>query len=186
MCQHTNPSPVTIRQVSSSDAEALLAVYAPYVRDTAITFEYTVPALDEFKSRIRKTASRYPYLGAWQNGVLKGYAYASPFKERAAYDWSAETSVYVRQDCRGAGIGSLLYRELETVLSRQNVCNLCACIAYPNPESIAFHEKWGYRTVAHFHQCGFKFNTWYDMVWMEKFLNEHGLNPKPFIPITDL
>lgn len=186
MCQHKYTSQTTIQPVTLSDAEALLAIYAPYVRDTAITFEYTVPTIAEFQNRIQKISSRYPYLAAWQNGEITGYAYASVFKDRAAYDWSAETSIYVRQDCHGSGIGSRLYRELESILVRQNLCSLCACIAYPNPESIAFHEKHGYRQAAHFHQSGFKFGTWYDMIWMEKILKKHPFAPKPFIPITEV
>lgn len=177
---------ITIRPVTLSDTDALLAIYAPYVTETAITFEYTVPSPSEFSKRIQAVSSRYPYLAACQDGVIKGYAYASEFKSRAAYGWSVETSVYVEKHSGGQGIGSLLYQELEALLARQNICNLCACIAYPNPESIAFHEKHGYQTVAHFHKSGYKFDTWYDMIWMEKFLNEHVRNPRPFIPIKML
>lgn len=177
---------ITIRPAVSKDAEALLALYAPYVKNTAITFEYEVPSLEEFRSRIQNISSRYPYLTAWQGTALMGYAYASAFKSRAAYDWSVETSIYIEQNARGQGIGSLLYQRLEKLLQKQNVCNLCACITYPNPESISFHQKLGYTEVAHFHKSGYKFGTWYDMVWLEKFINEHSIHQKPFIPVKEV
>ena len=176
----------TVRSASLADAEALLSIYAPYVTDTAITFEYDVPSLAEFQERIHNIISRYPYLTACRGGEILGYAYASAFKERKAYDWSVETSIYVQRNSHGQGIGSCLYDELERRLKKQNVCNLCACITYPNPESIAFHEKHGYTTVAHFHKSGYKFDTWHDMIWMEKFINEHASCQKPFIPVKEV
>ena len=176
----------TVRSVSLEDAKALLAIYAPYVTDTAITFEYDVPSLSEFQERIHSISSRYPYLAACQGEEIIGYAYASSFKGRKAYDWSVETSIYVKRDSHGQGIGSRLYGDLERCLKKQNICNLCACITYPNPESIAFHEKHGYTTVAHFHKSGYKFDTWHDIIWMEKFINEHASCQKPFIPIKEV
>lgn len=180
-----NPE-LNIRPVSLDDAGKLLSIYAPYVTDTAITFEYDVPSLSEFRERIHKIVTLYPYLAAFRGGELMGYAYAFTFKGRKAYDWSVETSIYVKKDSRGQGIGSRLYEELERYLKKQNVCNLCACITYPNPESIAFHEKHGYTTVAHFHKSGYKFDAWHDMIWMEKFINEHTACQKPFIPIKEV
>lgn len=171
-----------IRTVTPADAPQLLRIYAPYVEDTSITFEYEVPSPEEFAGRIRHILERYPYLAAEEDGTVRGYAYASSFKERAAYDWSVETSIYVRKDAGHRGIGTALYRALEEILAKQNVCNLCACIAYPNPVSIAFHEGFGYRTVAHFHASGYKQGAWSDMIWMEKELCPHAIPPKPFIP----
>ena len=165
------------------DAEALLGIYAPYVLKTAITFEYAVPSVDEFKNRMEQVLTRYPYLAAEQDGQILGYAYASPFKSRAAYDWAVETSIYIEENHRHNGAGALLYRELEELLKRQHIINLNACIAYPNPESIHFHEKNGYKTVAHFTKCGYKMGTWYDMVWMEKMLGDHPETPEGVLPI---
>lgn len=177
---------IIIRPAAAEDAEALLNIYAPYVERTAVTFEYTIPSLAEFRDRIINISSRYPYLGAWKDGLLMGYAYASPFKGRAAYDWSVETSIYVSENARRSGIGTALYQRLEELLKKQNICNLCACITYPNPESIAFHEKFGYTAVAHFHKSGYKLGAWYDMIWMEKFINEHQCSPKTFVPIKEV
>lgn len=179
-----------IRVATVNDAEKLLEIYAPYVEHTAITFEYEVPTVDEFRRRIENVLQRYPYLVAENNGKLLGYAYAGSFKERAAYDWAVETSIYVREDLKRKGIGSLLYNALEEALKKQGILNVNACIAYTENEndyltndSVRYHEKFGYKTVAHFHKCGYKNNTWYDMVWMEKFIGEHLENQpdvKPF------
>lgn len=177
---------MNIRTAVPSDARLLLDIYAPYVRHTAITFEYQVPSAEEFENRLLRTLEKYPYLTAQEGDRLLGYAYASAFKGRAAYDWSVETSIYVRQGCTGKGIGGALYGALEDLLRRQHICNLCACIAYPNPESIAFHEHFGYRTAAHFHASGFKQDKWYDMIWMEKELCPHTIPPLPFIPFPEL
>lgn len=175
-----------IRSAHPADAPALLDIYAPYVEHTRVTFEYDVPTPDDFADRIRRTLTGYPYLVAEENGILVGYAYASPFKERAAYGWSAETTIYVSEKRQRAGIGRALYTALEAWLAKQNVCNLYACIAFPNPSSIAFHESFGYRRAAHFTSSGYKQGMWVDIVWMEKELCPHEIPPKPFIPFREL
>lgn len=177
---------IAIRMANESDAEEILAIYAPYVLHTAITFEYVVPTVEEFKERIKKILKKFPYLVAVKDGNILGYAYVSPFKERAAYDWAVETSIYIKEECREGGIGKKLYLALEEILKKQNIINLNACIAYPNPASIGFHEHFGYKTVGHFTKCGYKFDTWYDMIWMEKMIGEHTIPPKSVIPVTEL
>lgn len=177
---------VTVRMATAQDAGELLAIYKPYVEKTAITFEYQVPNIEDFRDRIVRTLERYPYLTALYQGRIAGYAYASPFKSRAAYNWSVETSIYVDEVLHGHGIGKSLYLALEDILKQQNILNLNACIAYPNPESIAFHQTMGYRMAAHFTKCGYKLEKWYDMVWMEKHIGEHPEVPKPVIPIKEL
>ena len=179
-------STLTIRPAVEADAPQLLAIYAPYVLHTAVTFEYDVPSLHEFTARIRNTLKRYPYLVAESDGEILGYAYASAFKERGAYDWAVETSIYVREDTHGQGVGRTLYQALEDTLRRQHILNVNACIAYPNPASVAFHERLGYKTVAHFTNCGFKQGQWYDMIWMEKMLADHPSQPQPVIPFPEL
>lgn len=169
-----------IRLVKADDAEALLAIYTPYIEKTAITFEYDVPSVDEFRGRIAAVTAKYPWLVAVDGERIVGYAYASAFKERAAYQWAVETSIYVDIDKKRCGIGRLLHDALEEALKRQGVLNMNACIAYCDPEdeyltldSVHFHEHLGYKLVAHFHKCGKKFGRWYDMVWMEKLIGEH-------------
>lgn len=174
---------VKIRIATEQDAEALLEIYAPYVRETAITFEYAVPTVEEFEGRICRTLKKYPYLVAECDDEIVGYAYVSAFHERAAYDWAVETSVYVSRQKKRMGIGGRLYEALEEKLKMQGILNLNACIAIPDGEdeyltkdSVFFHEKQGYRMVGRFRKCGYKFNHWYDMVWMEKHIGEHREN----------
>lgn len=184
---------IIIRMATKEDAKEILGIYAPYVTDTAITFEYEVPSVEEFANRIIHLLKKYPYIVAVENNHIIGYAYASAFKERAAYDWAAETTIYLRRDCRGKGVGKKLYLALEAILKRQNILNLNACIGYANIDDIYlnngstyFHEHLGYKKVGHFTKCGYKFGTWYDMIWMEKMIGEHSDNHNSVIPITEL
>ncbi|NLL76892.1 MAG: N-acetyltransferase [Clostridiales bacterium] len=175
-----------IRIAKKEDAKQLLAIYAPYVTNTAITFEYEIPSEEEFRNRIIRTLEKYPYLVLEQEKEILGYAYASAFKGRPAYDWAVETSIYVKEGVHGKGIGKKLYTALEEILKKQHIINMNACIAYPNPESIVFHEKSGYKTVAHFTKCGYKLGKWYDMIWMEKMLGPHPESPQPVLSIRDV
>ena len=177
---------ITIRTATLSDAQALLNIYSPYVEHTAITFEYDVPSVEEFASRIKNTLQKYPYLVAEKNGRLLGYAYASPFHERPAYDWAVETSIYVDQYIKHQGIGRRLHDALEDALRSQGILNMNACIAYPPEEdeyldtnSVEFHTHMGYRLVGEFYKCGYKFHRWYNMVWMEKLIGNHLSDQKP-------
>ena len=177
---------ITIRVATEADAEEILAIYAKYIEQTAITFEYVVPSIEEFRGRIRHTLERFPYLAAEKDGKIAGYAYVSPFKERAAYDWSVETSIYVDMEQKRSGIGRRLYEELENILKQQGILNVNACIAYPNPQSIAFHEKMGYRAVGKFTDCAYKLEQWLGMIWMEKMLGAHENPPKEFVPYPEI
>lgn len=177
---------ITIRTATLSDAQALLNIYSPYVEHTAITFEYDVPSVEEFASRIKNTLQKYPYLVAEKNGRLLGYAYASPFHERPAYDWAVETSIYVDQNIKHQGIGRRLHDALEDALRSQGILNMNACIAYPPEEdeyldknSVEFHTHMGYRLVGEFYKCGYKFHRWYNMVWMEKLIGNHLSDQTP-------
>ena len=170
-----------IEKVTIQDAQDLLKIYSPYVEKTAITFEYVVPSLEEFIGRIENISAKYPYIKAVSDdGEIVGYAYAGTFKGRKAYDWSVETTIYIKKEARGAGIGRLLYDALEKALASMGILNVNACIAYTDAEdeyltndSMHFHEKLGYQMVGTFHQCGYKFNRWYDMIWMEKIIGDH-------------
>jgi L-amino acid N-acyltransferase YncA len=182
---------ILIRMATEADAEEILKIYSPYVTNTAITFEYDIPSVAEFSRRIKDTLQMYPYIVAIDEKRIVGYAYASAFKERKAYNWAVETTVYIKQDCKCKGLGKKLYLTLEGILKRQNIINLNACIAYTavpdvhlDNSSIAFHEHLGYSKAAHFTKCGYKFGTWYDMIWMEKILGEHPDVPDPVIPIA--
>ncbi len=177
---HMREGAVRVREATVDDAARLLEIYAYYVERTAITFEYDVPALEEFRGRIARTKERYPYLVIEKDGVIEGYAYAGVFKDRAAYDRSCEMTIYLDRGAVRGGLGRRLYEALEEALRKQGILNLYACIGYPDEpdeyldyNSAQFHGHLGYRTVGTFHQCGYKFGRWYSMIWMEKMIGEH-------------
>ena len=176
-----------------ADAPALREIYLPYVRTTAVTFELTDPSLEEFSERVRTTLERYPYIVAVDEGEIVGFAYAKAFRPRAAYIHSIETSIYMRMDYRGKGVGRRLYETLAKLLMLQNVYNMEACIAHCEPAdeyvpatSRLFHERLGFRLVGKFTKCAHKFGRWYDMIWMEKILGDHIANPDPFMPLPQV
>lgn len=185
---------ITIRLAEpKKDAKALVEIYRPYIENTAISFEYIVPSVEEFQDRMENTLKSYPYLVAEIEGKVAGYAYASRFGERKAFDWAVETSIYVDQSQRKAGVGRALYLALEELLKKQQVVSVNACIAYAPVEdehltndSITFHTRLGYKEAAHFHAIGYKFNTWYDLMWMEKSIGERTKNTPDFIPFPQL
>ena len=175
---------MTIEKATIDDAEELLAIYAPYVRDTAISFEYVVPSVEDFTDRILQISEKYPYIKAVEDGKIIGYAYANTFKGRKAYDWSVETTVYVRRDAKRNGIGRRLYECLEQSLKKMGVLNMNACIAstktddeFLTNDSMYFHSKMGFTEVGCFHNSGYKFGRWYDMIWMEKMIGPHDAHP---------
>lgn len=192
------PQDISIRPATLGDAAELCALYAPYVTHTAITFEYDVPSASEFEARMASIMKRYPYLVLQDAaGALKGYAYASTFKERAAYDWAVELTIYLDASVQGRGLGTALYDALEDALAHQGITNLYACIGVPagsvlaggtlNPHagdpyvdltSVQFHAQRGFDVTGMYHSCGYKFERWYDMVWMEKHIAAHTV-PAP-------
>lgn len=182
-----------IRVVTPNDVLKILEIYAYYVKNTVITFEYEVPSIDEFRARITKTLKKYPYIVVENANKILGYAYTGAFVGRAAYDWSVETTVYVDHNAHKQGLGRMLYTGLENISRLQNIINLNACIGYPvkddeylTTNSADFHAHLGYRMVGEFHKCGYKFGRWYDMVWMEKMLSEHPSVPHAVIPFPKL
>lgn len=182
-----------IRIANIDDAEHIREIYAPYVLSTAISFEYEVPSKEEFQHRIRNTQKEYPYLVAVEDDAVVGYAYAGPFRSRAAYKHSAELSVYVRQDMRGKGIGRSLYSELEKWLIKQNVYTVHACIAntdrqdeHLTADSEKFHKKMGFEPAGKHDLCGYKFGKWYSIIWMDKPIRERVAAPAAFIPFTKI
>lgn len=176
---------ITIRKATPKDGEVLTAIYKYYVENTAITFEYVAPTGEEFAQRIAHKSEKYPFIVAEEDGRPVGYAYASEYRERAAYSWDVETSVYVDKNYMGHGIGKILYNALEEILKLQNVVNLYACITYPNERSISMHESMGYKLIGRFHSAGFKLGEWHDVVWMEKQIS-FPEKPLPVIPYPEL
>lgn len=182
-----------IRIATAEDAKAIREIYAPYVLNTAVSFEYEVPSVDEFRKRIINTLAVYPYLVAVDNGVIVGYAYAGAFHARAAYSHCVELSIYVSQDHRGRGAGRSLYQKLEELLIRQNVYSVHACIAVPDGEdehltddSEKFHSKMGFETAGRHERCGYKLGKWYSIIWMDKVICTRPDNPPEFIPFGQM
>lgn len=174
-----------IRRAAAGDAAALLDIYAPYIRDTAITFEYDVPAAEEFAARIGDIARTHPYLVCERDGRPVGYAYAHNIRARAAYDWAAELSVYLAPAAQGQGAGTALYRCLIDLLAMQNLRILYGCVTLPNEKSERLHEKLGFAPVGVWHGAGWKFGRWHDVGWLEKRLGGDGA-AQPVIPFPQL
>lgn len=171
---------LVIRPALEEDVPALLEIHNYYIAHTAVNFDVEPVSREDFTRRLRRTQEQYPFLLAEQDGVIAGYACAGPFVGRAAYAQSAETTIYLHPAYLGRGIGRALYTALERDLIQRDIRNLYACIGYPEaPDeylttaSADFHAAMGYRLVGRFRKCGRKFNRWYDMIWMEKFIGEH-------------
>lgn len=183
-----------IRVATAEDAKSIQRIYAPYVERTAVTFEYDVPCIDDFQQRIINTLKEYPYLVAIEQEKIIGYAYAGSFHSRAAYRHSAEVSIYINENWHKKGVGKQLYQELEKRLIQQNVFILYACIAATERDndenltdsSICFHKKMGYTIVGKHNLCGYKFDKWYSMIWMEKLIVDRTERPNAFIPFSKL
>lgn len=166
-----------IRRAQPEDAAALLAIYAPIVTDTAISFETVPPEPGEFARRIAEANRRHAWLMAERAGRAAGYAYATAHRAREAYRYSVEVSVYVHQDHRGAGVGSRLYQQLFDVLVELGYFHAYAGIAVPNPASVHLHRRLGFRRVGTLPKVGFKFGRWHDVSWWHRRLRP-GL-PEP-------
>ncbi|MDW3217501.1 MAG: N-acetyltransferase family protein [Acidimicrobiales bacterium] len=163
-------SELRIRDAEPADAAACAAIYAPIVRNTPISFEFTEPDAEEFATRIARVQETDPWLVATLDDVVVGYAYAADFRARAAYAGSRETTVYVHEDHHGRGIGSALMRRLIADLRDRGAHVAVACIALPNDGSVALHEQLGFNAVGVFRESGRKFDTWHDVGFWELLL----------------
>lgn len=176
----------TIRLATPQDAEELLAIYAPYVRETTITFEYEVPTLPEFRRRVETTLACYPWLVLEREGKALGYAYAGRYQSRAAYQWGAEGSIYLAWGTGGAGLGVPLYRCLMELVAEQGVRSFYGCITHPNPASEAFHQKLGFTPLGIFPKAGYKQGRWLDILWVGRPLGDRTASPEPLLPFPRL
>ena len=166
------------------DAAGILAVYAPYIRETAVTFETEVPALAAFERRVAEIGADFPYLVLEVDGELAGYAYAHRQAERAAYAWNAELSIYLAGKWRGRGLGAPLYRLLEKLLAMQGYVNLYGVITASNAGSIRLHERLGYRQIGLHEKTGWKLGQWHDVAWLHKRVSEG--EPGAILPLSTL
>ena len=157
-----------LRIATEADVPEILGIYGPYILTTTVSFEYTVPTEAEFLDRFRSYTRQFPWLIWEENGVILGYAYASPPYTRAAYSWCAEPSVYLRPEARGRGIAAKLYTALERILLLQGYQVLYALVTSENTASVRFHQKCGYSLRAEFPEIGYKFGRWLGLFWLEK------------------
>ena len=152
-----------IRLATLEDAQIISEIYAPYVLETTISFEAIPPSPSEMAERIAVVMEKFPWTVYEDNGRVQGYAYASPFKNRHAYSWSVESTVYVDQHAHRRGIGRALYIDLIHRLKKQGMIQVVGCISLPNDPSIQLHESLGFQQVAHFKRIGLKFDQWWDV-----------------------
>ena len=175
----------TIRFATPQDAPVLLQIYEYYITHTTVTFELTTPSVEDFAQRITNTLRSYPYLVYEVDGVVVGYAYASPYHERIAYRFSVDVSIYFAHTFATHGRGHTLYRRLFTLLQAQGYHNAYACCTKNNERSLRFHKKMDFVQNAIFHNAGYKFDEWLDVVWLEKCLLP-PTTPHPILPLADL
>lgn len=165
-----------IRAAELSDLNQILSIYSPYINDSAITFETVVPDLKEFTARFNTVSEAFPWLVCEENGVILGYAYAARHRDRIAYQWSVESSVYLSADAQGRGIGLHLYQALIAILKIQGIVNIYAVITMPNARSAGLHKRLGFEEFAVFKKIGYKQNAWHDVLWMLLVINKHEIH----------
>ncbi len=175
-----------IRLATAGDGDALASIYAPAVTDLATSFELEAPDGAEMDRRVERIMARTPWLVYEQSGVVVGYAYAGPHRDRAAYQWSVEVSACVNASAHRAGVARALYTSLFAVLALQGFQNAYAGITLPNAASVGFHEAMGFTRVGVFHGIGFKFGTWHDVLWLERGLCDRGPAPEAPIPLPEV
>lgn len=152
-----------LRNVNFADASAIAEIYNHYVRETVITFEETEVDTEEIKNRIHSVTSKYPWLVYEDHGEVIGYAYATEWRTRSAYRFTAESAIYLKPNQSQKGIGTQLYQELLNRLKQQDIHVVMGVLTLPNPQSVKLHEKFGFKKAAHFPEVGFKFGQWVDV-----------------------
>ena len=176
---------MTLRFAAPGDVSALLSIYERYI-STPITFEYTLPSLEEFAQRVASVQAFYPYLVAEENGELLGYAYAHQIAERAAYRWGAELSIYLRPDAVRRGLGKRLYQSLIALLRLQGVRTVYGLVASPNPASEGLHRSLGFHRMGVQRNAGYKNGRWVDLIWFEQSIAPYVHQPGPVLPVGQL
>lgn len=177
-------STVHFRRATEDDVVPILAIYAPYVTDSAITFEYDVPSEEEFRQRIRTISTEYPYFVCESDGQIIGYAYAHRHMERAAYQWNAEISIYIRQGFTGKGLGKTMCQALIDLLRLQGIRNVFSCVTIPNERSAHLHHSMEFSTEGIFQNAGYKCGKWQTIAWFRKNIAPYTNEPAPFLPIS--
>lgn len=177
---------IKFRFMKASDATVMHEIYKPYIEETAITFECKVPTVEEFSAKINKISQHFAYLVCEVNNKVVGYAYGNKLREREAYQWDAELSIYLKNEFINYGIGTKLYCCLIDILKLQNIYNVYGVITQPNIKSERLHEKLGFNKIGVFHNTGYKFDSWRDVVWYEKNIKNFDEKPSPIISINEI
>jgi L-amino acid N-acyltransferase YncA len=175
-----------VRVATEDDAQPILAIYAPIVRDTAISFEDEVPSVEEMRRRIRETMTTYPWFVAEEDGRILGYGYAGPLRTRAAYRWSAEVSMYIRSDVHHTGVATAIGMKLTETLLRMGVCTLFGGTTLPNAASEGIYLKSGFERVGVWRNAGYKLGRWHDVGWFQRSIRDVDAEPPPFVPFSEL
>lgn len=175
-----------IRLAREADSSRLLEIYAPYIINTPITFEYDVPKISEFKDRVTATLMKLPWLVYEDGGIIKGYAYASEHRKRPAYDWSVDLSIYIDEEYQREGIGRALYGSLIDILRIQGYFNAFAGVTIPNIKSEGFHKSFGFIPIGIYKNVGYKFDRWYDTKWYQYMIKEHSFKPETIKSIKEI
>jgi L-amino acid N-acyltransferase YncA len=176
----------TIRLAKSEDAISILEIYAPYILNTSFTFETEVPTNEAFAHRIISYRENWPWLVCEIDGVIAGYAYAARHRERVAYQWCVESSVYVHNNFQQRGVAGALYTALFEILKYQGYRNVYAGITLPNDKSVAFHKKFGFKWLADYKNIGYKLNQWNTVSWWQLKLNDYSADPATPIRLADI
>lgn len=175
-----------IRLADANDISDILSIYSPYITDTSITFENTIPSFPVFEQRMLSIMQDYPVLVFTNDEKVTGFSYASKLKERAAYQWCAELSVYLDIDFHNRGIGSILYCALIEILKLQQIKNVYGVVTLPNIASERLHASLDFHELCTFQNSGYKLGKWHDVKWFEKFISPHESPPHSLIPVREI
>jgi phosphinothricin acetyltransferase len=175
-----------LRLATPTDSKGILAIYAPYIANTSFTFETETLSIESFAERIRTNLLEWPWLVCEVDGVIAGYAYATRHRERTAYQWSTESSVYIHDDFQRTGIARALYTALFEILKMQGFRNVYAVINLPNDKSVVFHESFGFNYFATYEKVGYKLGKWKNVGWWRLILNEFGDEPAAPLKFSDM
>jgi phosphinothricin acetyltransferase len=177
---------IKIRLATINDAEGILAIYSPYILNTSFTFETEVPSLTDFQKRISAYLINWPWLVCEIDGVIAGYAYGAKYRERTAYQWCVESSIYIHDDFQKQNIGKALYEALVEILKRQGYRNVYAVINLPNDKSVRFHESCGFTYFATYEKVGYKLGKWKNVGWWQLVINEFDIEPEAPVKFSEL
>ena len=177
---------IQVSLATTNDAQQIIGIYSPNILNAAISFETEVPAIEEMQNRITIILQKYPWIVCKVEGKIAGYVYASKHRDREAYQWSCECTVYMHNDFKGKGIGKELYQLLFKILKLQGYRNVYAGITLPNEASIILHEKCGFKHFATYENTGYKFGKWHSVGWWKLQINDYDLQPPPPLKISEL